>query len=134
MSRYLNSPREADWYACPFCGDEVRVGSDGCPKCSSASASTSSPARKSSRKLKGAPARQKNVRPDDFENESEGDWPDGLELPDGDDFDYEEWKKREYGLDGKIKPHGFPWKYWFTAILLLVLMIWGIIAAGFFRA
>jgi hypothetical protein len=25
MSRYLNSPREADWYACPTCGDEVTL-------------------------------------------------------------------------------------------------------------
>ncbi len=33
MSRPLNSPKDADWYACPSCGAEVRVGSRGCPAC-----------------------------------------------------------------------------------------------------
>ena len=34
MSRPQPSPKDADWYACPGCGAEVRVGSRGCPQCS----------------------------------------------------------------------------------------------------
>ena len=104
MSRYLNSPREADWYACPTCGDEVRVGSAGCGKCRA------------------------------FPDESETSWPDGVDLPDAaEDFDYEDWKKRESGTASKIKPHHLPWKYWLAGICVLGAMIWLAVFAGFIR-
>jgi len=99
MSRYLNSPREADWFACPTCGDEVRVGSAGCRKC------------------RGI---------------NQTDWPDGVDLPeDAEDFDYEDWKKKEFGKAAKIKPHQLPWKYWLAGIVLLAAMIWGWVLVGF---
>lgn len=102
MSRYLNSPREADWYACPTCGDEVKVGSAGCRKC-----------------VALPPV------PDEV-------WPDGVDLPeDAGDFDYEEWQKREFGTAAKIKPHHLPWKYWAAGILLLLALIWGMVFSGF---
>jgi hypothetical protein len=102
MSRYLNSPREADWFACPACGDEVRVGSSGCRKC-----------------------RGKAPVADEA-------WPDGVDLSeDAADFDYEDWKKREFGKSAKIKPHYLPWKYWVAGILLIVVMIWAAVFAGY---
>ncbi len=97
MSRYLNSPREADWFACPECGHEVKVGSAGCRKC-------------------------RTVPPG-----GEAAWPDGVDLPEGaEDFDYEDWKKREFGTTAKIKPHGFAWKWWITGVLLILAAVVGL--------
>lgn len=95
MSRYLNSPREADWFACPTCGDEVRVGSSGCQKC-------------------------RGTQPGD-------------PAQDPEDFDYDDWQKREFGASSKIKPHHLPWKYWLAGILLVAAMIWSAVLAGFLR-
>lgn len=111
MSRYLNSPREADWYACPTCGDEVRVGSAGCRKC-----------------------RPESAGPQDREKAggAEGEWPDGLDLPEAEEeFDYEEWKKREFGSAAKVKPHHLPWKYWLAGVLLLLAMTWTLVVVAF---
>ncbi len=100
MSRYLNSPREADWYACPTCGDEVRVGGAGCRKCC--------------------------VMPVDAEE--------GPEFPnEAEDFDYEDWKQREFGGTAKVKPHHLPWKYWVAGILVLAAMAWIAVGRGFLR-
>lgn len=108
MSRYLNSPREADWYACPTCGDEVRVGSAGCRKCLTQPVETPEGAA-------GGEA-----------------WPDGVELPEGaEDFDYEDWKKKEFGTASKLKPHHLPWKYWLAGVLLLVAMTWTLVFLAF---
>ncbi|RYD36663.1 MAG: hypothetical protein EOP86_05395 [Verrucomicrobiaceae bacterium] len=103
MSRYLNSPREADWYACPSCGDEVRVGSSGCPRCNS-----------------------RKPTPDE-----DGD--DSVDLSHaGEEFDYEDWKKREFGtLSSRFKPHHLPWKYWVGGILLIIAFVWAAVFAGF---
>ena len=98
MSRPLNSPKDADWYACPSCGAEVRVGSRGCPKCS-----------------KGG----KSWEQDDYL--------DGVDAPeDAEDFDYNDFVKREFGTAGpsRLKPWGIAWKWWITGVLLLALMIW----------
>ena len=104
MSRYLNSSREADWYACPSCGDEVRVGSAGCVKC---------------RVLPG---------------EAEDAWPDGVDLPEGaEDFDYEDWKKREFSTTAQVKPSHLAWKYWLGGIFLLAALVWMAVFAGFVR-
>ena len=104
MSRYLNSPREADWFACPTCGDEVRVGSAGCRKCHT------------------------------LPKEAEEAWPDGVDLPEGaGDFDYEDWKQREFGTASKVKPHHLPWKYWFAGSCVLAALTWFAVFAGFLR-
>ncbi len=96
MSRPLNSPKDADWYACPSCGAEVRVGSRGCPAC-----------------MKGSVKK--------WEQE---DYLDGTDVPeDADDFDYNEFVKREFGRgSGKLKPAGLSWKWWIAGILLLAAL------------
>lgn len=102
MSRYLNSPREADWYACPSCGDEVRVGSSGCQRCSARGPLT-------------------DLDAGDDETDLSG-------LPDApEDFDYNDWKKREFGssVASRLKPHHLPWKYWITGMLLVLSLLLG---------
>jgi hypothetical protein len=91
MPRQKSSPTDADWYACPGCGGEVRVGSRGCPKCS------------------GKPWEQEEYL-------------DGL---DPEDFDYDDFVKREFGSGpARLKPAGLAWKWWITAVLLLAAMVW----------
>ena len=103
MSRPLNSPKDADWYACPSCGAEVRVGSRGCPKCSSGS---------------GAKWDQEEYL-------------DGIDLPeDAGEFDYNDFVKREFGGGtSPLKPHGMKWKWWITGVLLLGALVLGLVAA-----
>lgn len=98
MSRPLNSPKDADWYACPSCGAEVRVGSRGCPKC------TKSTAKK----------------------REQEDYLDGVDVPDDPaDFDYNDFVRREFGRgSSKIKPAGLAWKWWIAGILLLAALAW----------
>jgi len=85
--------------ACPICGAEVPPNAKACPQC-------------------GA-------------DEKTG-WPEeavsgGLDLPD-EDFDYEEFVKREFG-GGKKKPipHGIHWFWWAVGILLVAAFVWGLL-------
>ena len=96
MSRYLNSPREADWYACPFCGHDVKVGVAHCRKCQALGSVS-----------------QATDSPDAAADESE------------EEFDYEDWKKREFGRAAKYKPHHLPWKYWLAGLVLIISLFWG---------
>lgn len=94
MPRPQSSSTDADWYACPQCGGEVRVGSRGCQKCS------------------GKPWEQEEYL-------------DGLDLPDAEEFDYDDFVKREFGSGpSRLKPAGLAWKWWITAVLLLAAMVW----------
>ncbi|HWB03918.1 MAG TPA: hypothetical protein VG796_12900 [Verrucomicrobiales bacterium] len=102
MAHPLNSPKDADWYACPSCGAEVRVGSRGCPQCISG---------------KGAKWEQDNYL-------------DGVDVPeDAAEFDYDDFVKREFGGRGpsRLKPHGIKWKWWITAVLLLAASAWALV-------
>lgn len=101
MSRPQPSPKDADWYACPGCGAEVRVGSKGCPRCSGKS----------------------------WDQE---DYLDGVDLPpDPEEFDYDDFVKREFGRgSAKLKPAGFAWKWWITGVILLALILWSLIMYG----
>ena len=57
-----------------------------------------------------------------------------MDLPEGaEDFDYEDWKKKEFGTAAKVKPHQLPWKYWVAGICVLAAMIWLAVFAGFIR-
>lgn len=105
MSRYLNSPREADWYACPTCGDEVRVGTAGCRKCVA-------------------------LPPVD-----ERAWEDVCELPpDACDFEESDWQHDADPEAGEgIKPATLAWKYWFAGVVVLAALIWMTVFAGFIR-
>lgn len=99
MSRSIDSSRDADWYACPFCGAEVRVGPDGCPRCTT-----------------GKPRKQPAYL-------------DGVDLPDDpEDFDYDDFVKREFGGGASsVKPAGLKWIWWVTGVLLVGGMVAGIV-------
>jgi hypothetical protein len=52
-----------------------------------------------------------------------GDDPD-LSLQDwSDDFDYDDFMRREFGWKSKLVPGHLPWKWWIVGIILLVLMV-----------
>jgi hypothetical protein len=102
MAHPLNSPKDADWYACPSCGAEVRVGSRGCPQCISA----------------------KSAKWEQDEHL------DGVDLPEeAAEFDYNDFVKREFGgrSSSRLKPHSIKWKWWITAVLLLAASVWALV-------
>ena len=78
---------------CPVCGEDVPHGSLACPAC-------------------GAD-HNSGWRID-------ADTQDALDLPD-DDFDYDEFVRREFG--SALKPAGLKMIWWITAIILLALSI-----------
>lgn len=47
----------------------------------------------------------------------------GLNLPD-DQFDYDEFAKREFGEDDPIKPVGIRWLWWIVAVLVVLALAW----------
>lgn len=48
---------------------------------------------------------------------------DGVDLPDDpDDFDYDEFTKREFGEERELVPQK-PWWWWFAVVLLLLGLI-----------
>jgi hypothetical protein len=79
---------------CPVCGEEVPRGSLACPAC-------------------GAD-HNSGWRID-------ADTHDGLDLPGNDDFNYDEFTRREFGSG--LKPAGIKTIWWITAIVLLALSI-----------
>ena len=81
---------------CPHCGTRVPAQAQACPAC-------------------GA---------DELTGWSEAARDDGLDLPD-EDFDYEEFTKREFG-EASARPRGLHWIWWFVALLLLagLLLLW----------
>ncbi len=91
-------------WICPGCGTELKVGVNGCPKCSK-------PTRRKKRP-------KKKEAPKSWEQDSTYD---GVSLPD-DDFDYDEFVAREFGK----APHRkvpIQWYWWVTAIVLLFIVI-----------
>ena len=82
---------------CPCCGAEVPPNAKACPQC-------------------GA---------DQETGWSEQARTDDLGLP-GEDFDYEEFVKREFGGGGKKSPipHGIHWFWWIVAAVLLILSLY----------
>lgn len=101
---------EDDFYLCPGCDKEVRVGTRGCPYCNP-------PAKRRKRPKAAAKRARKSWAQDSAY--------DGLDLPD-ESFDYDDFVAREFGH----KPHrkaGIQWYWWVTAVVLLVL----IVLAGF---
>ena len=85
----------ADYYLCPGCGDEVKVGSKGCPKCN---------------------------RLDPWEIEG-NDIYDGLDLPD-DDFDYDEFVDREFGKSVSTNRLKFVWWISAVILLIALIFAW----------
>jgi hypothetical protein len=80
---------------CPICGAEVPPNSRACPEC-------------------GA---------DDETGWSEEARTDGLDLPD-ENFDYEEFVKREFHGGKGLKQRGIHWFWWVIAVLVLIVILW----------
>ena len=79
---------------CPNCGADVPPGAKACPEC-------------------GA---------DEQTGWSEDAATQSLNLPDQ-EFDYDEFVKREFRTEEKAKPRGVPWFWWAIAVGLLLGMI-----------
>lgn len=96
---------EALTYRCPFCDRDARVGVP-CPGCM---------AKQVGQRKKGASAAS-NRKPESWESSEEI----------GDDFDYEDFCKREFG---KASCHrtSLKWYWWYLAVIVLA----GMAAAAF---
>ncbi len=85
------------WFVCPHCGAEVRAGARACPECGSDDATGWS--------------------------EDADKW--GAGIPSGygdeDDFDYEEFVRREFGKGAVRRILGLPW--WLALIVVAALAI-----------
>ena len=86
-----------DYYLCPKCGHEVKVGNSHCPNCP--------PPKK----------RRKKSSPKSWEQDESLD---GLDLPDN-DFDYDEFITREFKQGAPHKQIGIAWYWWATGIALI---------------
>lgn len=80
---------------CPNCGAEVPPNAKACPNC-------------------GA---------DEKTGWSEEAKADDLGLPD-ENFDYEEFVKREFRTGKSLLPHGIHWLWWIVAVLLVAILLW----------
>ncbi|MGD0649838.1 MAG: zinc ribbon domain-containing protein [Verrucomicrobiia bacterium] len=88
--------RSDDPFICPNCGADVPAGAKACPECGS--------------------------------DEKTG-WSDktiydgtGIEDPDEDDFNYEDWRRRESG--GAPHKSSMGWLWWLVAVVVLVMVVW----------
>jgi hypothetical protein len=98
-------------YICPGCGAEVRIGPVGCPRCSSGA---QKPLRGEQRPSDRGPARQSWEQDPAY---------DGVDLP-HDDFDYDDFIKREFKQGGAEKG-GLAIKWRLVALILLICMLVG---------
>jgi len=87
---------KADYFICPDCGAEVRVGSRGCARCASDRATKAW---------------------DDHKPWEQDEAYDGVDLPD-ENFDYEEFVDQEFG--GRQRRSRHEWFWWAVAVVLLV--------------
>lgn len=87
---------KADYFICPECGAEVRVGSKGCSKCASERATKS------------------------WEQDETYD---GLDLPE-EEFNYQDFIDEEFG-SGK-KRAKIEWFWWAIAVVLLLSLVAGV--------
>jgi hypothetical protein len=92
---------KADYFICPDCGAEVRVGSRGCARCASDRATKAW---------------------DDGKSWEQDETYDGIDLPDGEDFDYESFLEEEFG-DGRRKKSPREWLWWGTALGLVLALL-----------
>ncbi len=58
---------------------------------------------------------------------------DGLDLPDDDDFSYEEYVEREFGGSSPAKRSGLKPLWWFTGVAILLAMLWPYLSALLWR-
>jgi predicted RNA-binding Zn-ribbon protein involved in translation (DUF1610 family) len=81
----------AEDFICPNCGAEVPARAHACPECGS----------------------------DEKTGWSDQTIYDGTGIEDPDGFDYEDWRRQEFGGRGR---HG--WAVWAVALLMLGLIVW----------
>ncbi|MEW6305652.1 MAG: zinc-ribbon domain-containing protein [Verrucomicrobiota bacterium] len=79
---------------CPNCGADVPPDAKACPEC-------------------GA---------DERTGWSEEAASSGLDLPD-EEFDYDDFVKREFGKENEVKPSGLSWFWWVAAIITLLAVV-----------
>ena len=91
----MSGRKHEEPFACPVCGAEVPAGRPACPEC-------------------GA---------DERTGWGDDGGTDGLDLPGGDDFDYEQFLRDE-GLGGK-RPNrgGVRWYWWVLAFVVLIAIV-----------
>jgi hypothetical protein len=102
--------QDVELWICPECGSEVEVGARGCPRCLEVE-----------RRRRRVAVAGKVTRP--WEQDGTHD---GWDLPD-EDFDYHRFIAREFGRE----PHrrlGVAWYWWATALGLVALLTWAVIA------
>ena len=92
MKRAKRTKRETP-EVCPVCGEDVPRGSLACPECG---------------------ADHNSGWREDAETY------DAVDLPDA-DFDYDDFKEREFGL--RVKPSGMKSVWWITSIMVLAFLI-----------
>jgi hypothetical protein len=80
---------------CPHCGADLPPNALVCPECGS----------------------------DETTGWSESAAAQNLNLPD-DDFDHDDFVRREFENEGRLKPTGIRWRWWSVAVLLVVLLTW----------
>ena len=100
---------KAEYFICPECGAEVRVGSRGCARCASDRATK---------------AWDKKKPPSDSASWSQDEVYDGLDIPE-EDFDYDAFVEEEFG--GGRRRTGWQKVWWLTAAVLLIVLAtaWG---------
>ncbi|MGI8604735.1 MAG: hypothetical protein ACR2OZ_17330 [Verrucomicrobiales bacterium] len=103
---------KVDFYICPTCGAEVRVGSKTCAKCASDRATKRWDA------VEDQPAWEQNGIYD------------GLDLPE-DEFDYRKFVDEEFG-GGPRRPIKY-WLWWAVALLTLLAAVCFFILGGMLR-
>ena len=83
---------------CPHCGADVPTDARACPECGS------------DEKTGWSAESAEQARYAD------------LDLPD-EDFNYEEFVKREFSPQSKVVPRGIHWFWWLTAVLIIAAMV-----------
>ncbi len=81
-------------FICPVCGAQVPAKAKACPECGS----------------------------DEKTGWSDNTIYDGTGIEEPEEFDYEDWKRRE-GLGGSRRP-AIGWVWWAVGVLALVLLVW----------
>jgi zinc-ribbon domain len=87
--------RPDDSFTCPNCGAEVPANAKACPECGS----------------------------DDKTGWSDDTIYDGTGIEDPDEFDYEDWKRREVEGRGSQRTRR-QWFWWVTGLLILGVFLW----------
>ena len=82
-------------FPCPHCGADVPAKANACPECGS----------------------------DEKTGWSENTMYDGTGIEDPDEFDYDEWQRRESGAPSP----GIGWHWWAVALGLLALLLWWLV-------